>query len=282
MKRAGAYLLIAATLAFIASLTIFALRPISGGVPTGLDRPALAIIESAAPVVMTDLFLRPRSLALALLMVATMAALGWHALRRYQDVQRLRIAEMSLHARHAARRNPITAGPPTPNELLEWHSHDVSLTEHGLLIGGLIAGTLFPWLIEEKPEHAFGMAVLMLTGLLGAALRGVRYGFHIRKSAALGFAAGWMTLVAFALFITLLQKTMGLPMVIAGIVGLSLAAFAAVAVQLQLGRNISYSAAVILGLIGIAAGTVTGSPALATMAVMAIAVIVVALVQVTT
>lgn len=282
MKRAGAYLLIAATLAFIASLTLYALRPIAGGLPLGLDRPVMSIIDGAAPIVMTDLFLRPRSLALSMLMAATMAALGWHALRRFQDVQRLRIAEMALQARRSARRNPATSGPPTPDELLEWHSHDVSLTEHGLLIGGLIAGTVCPWLIAHKPEHAFGMAVLMLFGMLGAALRGVRHGFHIRKSAALGFAAGWVTLVAFAFFITLLQKTMGVPLALAGAVGLTLAAFAAVAAQLRLGRNISYSVAVILGLIGIAAGTVTGSAALATMAVLAIAVIVVALVQVTT
>lgn len=206
MKRLGAYLLIAATLAFVVSLTAYALRPISGGLPEGLSRPALTVIDGAAPIVMTDLFLRPRSLALALLMVATIGALGWHAVRRFQDVQRLRIAETVRHAHRAARRDPVTSGPPTPNELLEWHGQDVSLAEHGLLIGGLIAGTLCPWLIADKPEHAFAIAVLMLVGMLGAALRGVRHGFHVRKSGALGFAAGWVTLVAFAFFITLLQR----------------------------------------------------------------------------
>ncbi|SMO37968.1 hypothetical protein [Paracoccus laeviglucosivorans] len=282
MKRAGAYSLIAATLAFVASIAIYALRPIPGGGLAGLGEPPFSIIDSEPPIVLTDLFLRPRSAALMLLMALTMIALAWHALRRFQDVRRLRLAEMALQSRRASRRLPFGAGPPTPEQVLEWHRHDVSLAEHGLLIGGLVAGAVCPWLIESQPLAAFLAAVLMLAGVLGAALRGVRHGFNVRKSGALGFAAGWVTLVAFAFFITLLQKKLGVPLAIAGAVGLTLASFAAVGAQLRLGRNISYSVAVILGLIGIAAGTVAGNAALATMAVLAIAVIVVALVQVTT
>lgn len=282
MKTAGAYFLIAATLAFVASMLAHALRPVTGQGIAGLDRPVLSIIDGAAPINLTDMFLRPRSLALALLMGLMLIALTWHALRRFQDVRRLRLAEMALRARRAARHARIGAGPPTPDELLEWHRHDVSLAEHGLLIGGLLAGTICPWLIAVRPALAFAVALVMLIGILGAALRGVRHGFHVRKSAALGFAAGWVTLVVFAMFITLLQRQLGVPLAVAGSVGMTLAAFVAVAVQLRLGRNISFSVAVILGLIGIAAATASGNAALATMAVLAIAVIIVALVQVTT
>lgn len=282
MKRAGASLLIAATLVFVASLLVHAVLPIAGGAGAGLAQPALSLIDAAAPVRLTDLFLRPRSLALALLMGLSMAALVWHAARRLQDVRRLRLAQAARRARHAARRQPGSAGPPTPDELLDWHRHDVSLMEHALLIVGLLAGAACPWLISDRPGLGLLAALLMLAGILGAALRGVRNGFQIRKSAALGFAAGWATLIAFAVFITLVQTRLAVPLGLAGAVGLTLAALAAVVAQLRLGRNISYSVAVILGLIGIAAGTVAGSAALATTAVIAIAVIVIALVQVTT
>lgn len=281
MQRAGAYLLIAATLAFTASLLVYALGPVASGPLADLAEPQLSLID-AAPIRLTDLFLRPRSLVLVLLMALTMAALGWHALRRLQDVNRLRLAEAAQRTRRAARHRPHAAGPPTPDELLEWHRHDVSLAEHALLIGGLLAGTLCPWLISVRPGLGMLAALLMLAGILGAALRGVRHGFHVRKSAALGFAAGWATLVGFAFFIIVIQTRLGVPLGLAGAVGLTLAALAAVGAQLRLGRNISYSVAVILGLIGLAAETGAANATLATMAVLAIAVIVVALVQVTT
>ncbi|MTH62683.1 hypothetical protein [Paracoccus shanxieyensis] len=282
MTRLGAYLLIAATLAFLASMTIYALMPVSGNATGGLARPPMSIINGAAPIVLTDLFLRPRSAALLLMMVLTGAALAWHAYCRFQDMRRLRLAETTGRARRSAWRSPVSAGPPTADEVLEWHRGDVSVAENGLVIGGLMAGALCPWLVADRPVAALVMALLMLTGFLGAAVRGVRRGFHVSRSSALGFAAGWATLIAFAVFITLVQKTLGVSLTLSAILGLTIAGFVSVAVQLRLGRNIAYSAAIILGMIGIAAGTVAASPALATMSVLAIAAIVVALVQVTT
>lgn len=282
MKRAGTYLLIAATLTFVGSVLIYALRPIVGGTSVNLVRPSLSLLEVAPPMLLTDLILRPRTLALAGLMVMTMVALGWHAMLRLQDVNRLRFAEAAPHSNIASHRHPHTSGPPTPGEMLKWHRHDVSLSEHALLIGGLLAGAVCPWLIAVRPGWAMLAALLMLAGVLGAALRGVRNGFDVRKSWALGFAGGWATLVAFALFSTVVNTRLSVPLAMAGAVGLGLAACATVNAQLRLGRNISYSVAVILGMIGIAAATFAGNAALAACAVLAIAIIVVALIQVTT
>lgn len=282
MKRAGVYLLIAATMAFVASLLAHALQPIPGDPATDLSMPAMSLLDAPAPILLADLFLRPRNLAMQLLLALTLAALAWHALRRLRDVNRLRHAQAALSARRAARRAQGGLGPPTPGELLAWHRHDVSLSEYALLIVGLVAGAICPWLLPAYPGLGMLAALLMLAGILGAALRGVRHGHHVLKSAALGFAAGWATLVTFATFITLVQSRLGVPLDLAGAVGLALSAFAATSAQLRLGRNISYSTAVILGLIGIAAATWGANAVLAAMAVLAIAVIVFALVQVTT
>lgn len=283
MKRAGAYLLIPATLAFIASTLAYALRP----VPPQPELSGMSLIPDdllmGGPVALMQLFLRPRTLAMVLLLGLTWSALSYHAMRRIQEGHRLRAAEVL--ARHTAltrRLQPGSLGPPDAGEMVEQHCEDASLAEHGLLIGGLLAGAIWPWLTKSMPLAAFGLAFVMLAGILGAALRGVRQGDQIQKSAPLGFVAGWATLVTFSHFIMLIHARLNAPLVLAASVGIALVAFATVSIQLRLGRNISFSVAVIWGLIGIAAGTVAINAALATMAVLAIAVIVVALVQVTT
>ena len=70
--------------------------------------------------------------------------------------------------------------------------------------------------------------------------------------------------------------------VLAATVGLALAALAALSVQLRMGRTIGFSLAVLWGLVALAASTVTVNAALATLAVLAIAVIVFGLVQAAT
>ncbi|MDS9467150.1 hypothetical protein RGQ15_06130 [Paracoccus sp. MBLB3053] len=288
MRRAGAALLIFATLAFVASTLIYALRPaglsmdesIGRAIPTELG--ARFGEADASLLDLSALFIRPRVLAMSLLIVMTWTALSGHALRRLVELRRLRAAERVARREAPPSLNDDIFGPPTPDQMLERHKMDDTLTEHGLLSTGLAAGAIWPWLMDSRPTAALLFAGIMLTGFLGAALRGTRDGMQVRQSAALGFAAGWATLATCALFATILQKQLGASQTLAAAIGILIAALASVSIQLRLGPNISYSVAVIWGMIGIAAGSVAAQATLATMAVLGIAVIAVALVRVTT
>jgi hypothetical protein len=122
----------------------------------------------------------------------------------------------------------------------------------------------------------------MLVALLRAALAGLRHDGRGRSSATLAFAAGWATLAGMAMLASVLQYRLGAPPLLAAAISLMLATLLSVNIQLRLGRTISYSIAVIWGLIAIAAGAMLASVGLAAMAVLAIAVIAVALVQAST
>ena len=281
MRRAGASLLILMVLAFIASLTARALRPTAPAAPP--MPPEDPLLGTATTVVdVPGLFLRPDSHVLLALTAAVFAALAFHALRRALAVRRLRIAESAIPRSTARRLAAGAAGPLPPGQMVQDHSADDSLLEHAPLILALGLGAVWPWMIERFPLTSFLMAALMLAGFLAAALRGLRQAGHIRKSKALSFVAGWATLVTLEVFIGLLQMRLGVPLVLASTVGMVLVALATVGVQLRLGRSISYSVAVIWGLIGLVVATVTVNVAVATLAVLAIAVIVFGLVQVTT
>lgn len=279
MQRAGGHLLIVTTLAFVASLLAYAVfaappqrmpatDPLSGDPVAGID--------------LIRLFLQPSNLLTGSLMALSIAALIYHAANRVQETQRLRAAEAALRHRLGRRLRAGDAGPPPPRQILEQHRRDDSLAEHAPVILALAAGAIWPWLFPRFPLWAFLVAALSLAGFLAAALRGIRHGDLTQKSSALGFAAGWAMLVTFALFIALLQRKLGAPLSLAAMVGLGLAALATLSVQLRLGRTIGFSVAVIWGLVAIAATTVTANTALATLAVMAIAVIVFGLVQAAT
>ncbi|MFG6079222.1 MULTISPECIES: hypothetical protein [Paracoccus] len=247
MRQAAAPLLLIATLAFIASTFGYALRPVALALEPATEFGMGMVFESEN--VFLDLggqFLQPRVLTMMGLLVVTWLALGFHAIR-------------CLLTDEGGR-------------------HD----EYALLIVGLIAGATWPWLRDGHPMMGIMLCAVMLAGFLGAALSAMRLGDRIRNSGALGFAAGWATLVTCAYFATLLQTQLRAPMVLAAGIAILIAALAAVNVQLRLGGTISYSVAVIWGMIGLAAGSVSVEAALATMAVLAIAVIAVALVRVTT
>ncbi|ARC37181.1 hypothetical protein A6J80_13040 [Paracoccus yeei] len=280
MRRAGGHLLIVATLAFVASLLAYAmiphspprgsasLDPLSGGPLPGVD--------------IVGLFLRPPNLAMGSLMALAIAALLYHAAYRLQETQRLRTAEAALRDRLGRRLRAGASGPPPPRQILELHRRDDSLAEHAPAIIGLVAGAVWPWLFPKSPLAAFLVAAVSLAGFLAAALRGTRQGKLRQQSNPLGFVAGWATMVTFALFIALLQRKLGAPLTLAATVGLALAALAALSVQLRMGRTIGFSLAVLWGLVALAASTVTVNAALATLAVLAIAVIVFGLVQAAT
>ncbi|WP_134678394.1 hypothetical protein [Paracoccus ravus] len=251
MRSAGTLILVTATLAFLASTLIYALQPTSSAVigPFGtvpLD-PALA-----GQLDLAEQFLRPRVPAMSALLVLTWLSLSYHAFRRV-----------------AAR----------PEEI---EQDGGSFAEQGFLIVALVLGAFWPWLWSSRPNLSVLLCAGMLAGFLGAALRGMRLGKGFRRSGALSFAAGWATLVTCATLATLMQINLGAPAALAAGLAILVAALSSVFVQLQLGGTISYSLAVIWGMIAVAAGSVATEAAVSTMSVLAIAVIAVALVRVTT
>ncbi|ABL70515.1 hypothetical protein EO213_05820 [Paracoccus denitrificans] len=286
MSRAGASLLILAVLVFTASTLLYALRSEPAALP--LAEPGLALSPwqgypgaRPPPVDLPGLFLRPEGLGMAGLLGMTWAALAYHAGRRWFERRRMRLARAAA-LEEERELPPQNAGPPTPGHLLRLHERDDSLGEHAPLILGLLAGAIWPWFLRGHPVIAFLLSAAMLAGFLAAALRGIRAGSLVQHSSSLGFVAGWGLLVSFAVFTGLLRDRLGVPQEAAAVIALLIGSVAAVSVQLRLGRRIGFSVAVIWGLIGIAASTVTTDAAIATMTVIAIAIIAVALVRVTT
>ncbi|MTH76518.1 hypothetical protein [Paracoccus aestuariivivens] len=252
MRPAGAVILFITTLAFIVSTMAYALRPVAAAMVPAADYTSGPLIEIQIQFLdLAGQFIQPRVLAMSGLLTVTWLALGYHAIRQFGAEQLDRV-------------------------------RGEGLGDNAVLIAGLLAGASWPWLRDEHPMPSFLLCLLMLAGFLGAALRNMRLAGEFRNSAALGFAAGWATLVTCALFATLLQSELGAPMTLATGVAILIAALASVNVQLRIGQTISFSIAVIWGMIGLAAGAVTAEAALAMMAVLAIAVIAVALVRVTT
>lgn len=240
--------MIGTVLAFIASLLLHGLLALRDAPPPpGAESDATGLLLAERPVDMIQILLMPQGPVTLSLLAVLCLGLGYHGLRLWRG-----------------------AGMGGP----------------GLTLG-LAAGALWPWLADGRPLAAAALALVMMAGLVTAALAGLRQeGFRqegrSRNSAALSFAAGWATLAAMAMVAALLKRDLGVPALLAACVGLSLAALITVSVQLRLGRSISYSIAVIWGLIAIAAGAMLASVGLATLAVLAIAVIAVALVQVST
>lgn len=256
MSRAGTSLLILTTLGFIASSLGFALHMGVGSAALPDDDMAgmLAAPQFFAadpmPVDLSALFLHPQGLGMMALLAMTWAALAYHALRC-----------ALLPASGPA---PIFAAAQAP------------------LIGALLLGAVWPWLLPSAPLLGFLLAGLMLAGLLNAAMQEHGQGHETGRSSALGFAAGWALLVWLSILAALLQVHLGLPQAAAAVIAILIGAVAAVSVQLRLGRRIGFSVALIWGLIGVAAGTVTTDATIATVTVLAIAIIAVALVRVTT
>lgn len=261
MRHSGTFLLVGAVLAFIASLSMHGLAVITATPAVQTDSDLIAPIAAQLPIDMVDVLLVPRSAASLSLLLILGCALAYHALRRWS----VEVAPTDGRRRLMLRRGA-----------------EGSVARHAPLALGLIAGALWPWLETSRPLTALALAGIMATGLIIAALIGVRQDGRPRKSAALCFVAGWATLAASAMLASWLQGGLGAPPLLASSIGLTSAAILTVAVQLRLGRTISYSVAVILGLVTIAAGAMLASVGMAAVAVLAIAVIAFALVQVST
>ncbi len=255
MSRAGASLLLLATLAFIASTLGFALH-LNGTSPAHLTEmltvPQL-FAEGSPQVDLAGLFLHPRGPGMWALLAMTWAALVYYALR----------------------------------SLIRGTGGD-----DASLIAALALGAVGPWLILSQPLLAFLLSVAMLAGLLAAALRG-RGGdpapeaergppAGIARRSVLGFVAGWALLVCLSMLSGLLQMRLGLPQAAAAVIAILIGSVAAASLQLRLGRPFGFSVALIWGLIGVAAGTLTSDISIATATVLAISIIAVVLVRVTT
>lgn len=287
MSRSGAILLCLTTLAFIASSVAFALRPVTPPLTVpynemvSLLSPQPFYRHEALRMDLPSMFLRPQGAGMLGLLAMVWVALAYHALRRLFELRRI---GMARHARAAMAKTlaPDDPGPPAPDDLLRRHGSDDSLREHAPLIAGLALGMVWPWLEPHYPLLAFILSAAMLAGFLAAAQRGVRTGPQVERSSSLGFAAGWALMVCLSTFAFMAQNRLEVSQSVAAVVAILIGAIAAVSVQLQLGRRIGFSVAVIWGLIGIAAGTVTSDAAISTATVLAISIIAVALVRVTT
>ncbi|MCV2446609.1 hypothetical protein [Paracoccus sp. DMF] len=264
MSRMGAQLLTVAVLAFVASTMAYALMP---------GRPAAGPPSEAPGVDLAWLFLRPRDPGMLALLATVWAALGYHLLRLWLEIRRIARAGWPPAQ---------SAGPPVPEDLLRQHDRDMSLLEHLPLILALLVGAVWPWLLAQTPVMAFLLSAVTLAGALAAALRGIRQGAVVKRSSTLGFIAGWALLVCLTVFAGLLEQRLGVPQKLAVGLAMLIGAVAAVSVQLRMPRRTGFSVALIWGLIGIAASTVSTDATIATATVVAIAIIAVALVRATT
>lgn len=273
----GAPLLTLAALVFTASTVAYVAWPMAPAPqPSGTGWNS-----EPRPVDLAWLFLNPRDPGMLALLATVWAALCYHLLRLWLEIRRLAQARQAAAVRGRALA-PQRPGPPVPDDLLRQHGGDYSLTEHAPLIVALLAGAVGPWLLAPFPVSGFLLSAVTLAGTLAAALRGVRIGTVVKRSSTLGFIAGWALLVCLAVFAGLLQQRLGVPQTLAVGLAMLIGAVAAVSVQLRMPRRAGFSVALIWGLIGIAASTVTSNATIATATVVAIAIIAVALVRVVT
>lgn len=277
MSRIGTQLLTVAALAFVSSTMAYALWPSAPAPPAA----GAGLAVEPVAVDLAWLFLHPRDLGMAALLATVWLALGYHLLRLWLEIRRIARAARAAAVRGRALA-PDLAGPPVPDDLLRQHRRDNSLAEHGPLILALLVGAVWPWLLVQHPVAGFVLSAVTLAGTLAAALRGVRLSAVVKRSSTLGFVAGWALLACLTVFAGLLQQRLGVPQTMAVGMAMLIGAVAAVSVQLRMPRRIGFSVALIWGLIGIAASTVTTNATIATATVVAIAIIAVALVRVTT
>lgn len=211
---------------------------------------------------LTGLLHDPDSIVLMLLSIFVWLAVLGYVLRVTGTLQRL-IDE------------PQSA---TPRDL----SERTAPMEPPLLIAGLIAGALWPWIGAERPVLGFLVAALMFVGMTGAALSRLGGGKGMAPSTSLGMLAGWATIEISAALATLLYQTLGIPQTAAALLALLVCAMAAVWTQLKIGAPFAYSLTVTWGLLGIAIATMADNITIASATAIAMTVVGLALVRVTT
>jgi len=213
--------------------------------PLTFDRPAtgrIALQGEPGGINLLGVLAQPNNVILWALLIAAIVAAILHVVGRLQD----------------------RFGPPLPTA--------INL--------GLICATASPWVINTVPVAGLALGVLacaaMVHGILihGKPARGV--GLH-----PIAFLTGWLVMSASA-SLSLLIYHMGLGLERAVLLGLLVAALAAVRVQLTIERFPSFSLAAIWAMIGFAAETAGYSITIATACVLGISALAVVLVRVTT
>ncbi|MFI0396894.1 hypothetical protein [Paracoccus jiaweipingae] len=262
-------------LTFMASTLAYALLPPAVGGTAGLG-----LMEGATATAMahsTQMLLRPQSgMSLWLLLVGCWVTLGRHLTQVAATARRLGVAQRRAHrADLRAIRSDL---PPTPRHMLRLHRPDLAWREHLPLVVALLAGAGWPWLVQPAPMAALMLALVMMLAALIAVIRGQRDGRRVARRSGIGLFGGWASLSTLLLFAAFLADRFGLPLQVTQAFAIGIIIVIAMAVQLRIHGTVSFSVAVIWGLIGIAAVTMPVSPSMATLAVAGIAAIALVLV----
>lgn len=256
-------------LAFVASTLACALM---SPAPMPVDDPfrLLNMPGDNAVSRMTETLLSPQnSMALWLLLVACWVALARHLSYVFETRQRICAARRGMH--RTAECLSETQLPPSPHRLLRVHRHDLALQEHLPIITALSAGAIWPWLMKSAPLTGLALIGVMLIAALIAVIRGQRDGGRIARRSGAGLFGGWACLTAMLMLAAYAADRFGVALNITQAFAIGMIIVIAMIIQLRVHGSISFSVAIIWGLIGIAAITMPTSPSVATLAVVGIA-----------
>lgn len=251
MRWPVALLLVASSLAFVASSMIYAFAPGQGVVLVAplLDLNPSVNASDASLLAMA----RPEGGALKLLLACVWLAVTISAVRTMATLR----APAGTPAA-APRAAPVTASV------------------------ALLAAALWPWAAELAGRGAaFGLVLVMAAAAIWAAIkRRQRRAPGPAFTGTLEFFAGWATVALYSSFAALLILDLGVSPALAAVVSILLLMGTSVEVQLRLGNTVAYGFAVIWALIGIAAGAMQSELTVATAAIVAIAALVAVIVRV--
>ncbi|WP_299361891.1 hypothetical protein [uncultured Paracoccus sp.] len=147
---------------------------------------------------------------------------------------------------------------------------------------GLIASGIWPWVAPTSPAAALVIATLAPVGVVAGILQRRRSQHREPGDWPLGLIAGWLTMGGIGAASGLAQMELSLRPELAALAGLLAASLIGARVQLELGSNVTYAAAIIWAMLGIAAASLAVSMTVATACVLGIATMAVVLVRVTT
>ncbi|TKW65343.1 MAG: hypothetical protein DI616_15520 [Paracoccus denitrificans] len=232
-------------LAFVVSSLMFATSPLPS---QDLPWQIAALMERTDPDGLATIYLRPQQPAMWLLLIGLWLSLILFVARRLW---------------------PSDTRP------------DLDLADLVLLISGLAAGAIWPWVAIGAPLAGFLLSVLMLMALIAAARRTFSDG-RLARHPFLGILAGWTTVVTFAAFGSFLTDITPIPVEVTTLVVAVLTCAAAIAIQIRIPHNAAYTITVMFALLATAATTIETNPPIAVIAVLSMAALTFLLVRVTT
>lgn len=153
----------------------------------------------------------------------------------------------------------------------------------GALALGLLCGAVWPWVLNPIPLAGLALAVASCLLLVGGIMPGPRG----RPPPAvddlpIAFVAGWMLMAATSALGMYVHHRLGLELERSVLIGLLPAALLGAWFQLRMEGGVTYSLALIWGMIGFAAATAGSSITIATACVLGISALAVVVVRVTT